>query len=225
MDEALLEFETYEDYLDSHITDTDRFYLEEEHLARQLVEIGCLRGSVLSREAFYQAKEQIEVALRAAHNNPRTQLCSSGKYLNDSVVLRHLAAREDLVKSGKLSTIIFVRDINKRGQEISGYIDYGERLKRDNFSLYFEKKKRLLPRPSDLSYCNWDTNFCCINDSSHFLVVPDQQLGLLFKHKRDRKSINVDPQGDPGDNSKRHEIETNEYIQFVIYDHMSRKKC
>lgn len=29
MDEALLEFETYEDYLDSYITDTDRFYLEE----------------------------------------------------------------------------------------------------------------------------------------------------------------------------------------------------
>lgn len=84
---------------------------------------------------------------------------------------------------------------------------------------------RLLPKPSDLSYCNWDTNFCCINDSSHFLVVPDQQLGLLFKHRRDRKSINVDPQADAGDNSKRHEIETNEYIQFVIFDHMSRKKC
>lgn len=84
--------------------------------------------------------------------------------------------------------------------------------------------RRLLPRPSDLSYCVWDTNFCCFNDSAYFQVIPDQQLGLLFKHKRDRKVINVDPQADPGDNSKRHEIETNEYVQFVIYDHMSRKK-
>lgn len=83
---------------------------------------------------------------------------------------------------------------------------------------------RLLPKPSDLSYCLWESNFCCVNDSSNFQVVPDQQLGLLFKHRRDRKTIDVNPEADPGDNSKRHEIETDEYIQVVIYDHMSRKK-
>ena len=31
------EFETYEDYLDSQITETDLYYLEDEELARQLV--------------------------------------------------------------------------------------------------------------------------------------------------------------------------------------------
>jgi hypothetical protein len=31
------DFETYEDYLDSQITDTDLYYLEDEDLARQLV--------------------------------------------------------------------------------------------------------------------------------------------------------------------------------------------
>jgi len=30
----------YEDYLDSHITKTDLFYLEDVELARQLVELG-----------------------------------------------------------------------------------------------------------------------------------------------------------------------------------------
>jgi hypothetical protein len=49
--------------------------------------------------------------------------------------------------------------------------------------------------------------------------------GLLFKNKRDRKVINVDPfKEDSGDNSVRHEIKTPEYIQVVIYDHMTRRK-
>lgn len=34
------EYETYEDYLDSQITGTDMYYLEDVELARQLVELG-----------------------------------------------------------------------------------------------------------------------------------------------------------------------------------------
>lgn len=47
-------------------------------------------------------------------------------------------------------TIIFIRDKNARGQEISGYIDYAYRLKAEDFEPYFGGRKRLLPRPSDL---------------------------------------------------------------------------
>lgn len=47
-------------------------------------------------------------------------------------------------------TLIFIRDKNSRGQEISGYIDYAHRLKTEDFEPYFAGKKRLLPRPSDL---------------------------------------------------------------------------
>ena len=47
-------------------------------------------------------------------------------------------------------TLIFIRDKNSRGQEISGYIDYAHRLKTEDFEPYFVGKKRLLPRPSDL---------------------------------------------------------------------------
>ena len=43
LDEAL-KFATYEDYLDSQISATDLYYLEDEELARQLVELGY-RGS------------------------------------------------------------------------------------------------------------------------------------------------------------------------------------
>ena len=38
-----------------------------------------------------------------------------------------LAEAEEAVRSGKRSVIIFIRDHNARGQEISGYIDYGHR--------------------------------------------------------------------------------------------------
>jgi hypothetical protein len=51
-----------------------------------------------------------------------------------------------------LQTIIFIRDKNARGQEISGYIDYAHRMKTEDFEPYFAGKKRLLPRPSDLRY-------------------------------------------------------------------------
>ena len=54
--------------------------------------------------------------------------------------------------------------------EISGYIDYAHRLKTEDFRLYFESKKKLLPKPSDLSYFNWRTNACYANDSPNFKV-------------------------------------------------------
>jgi len=55
-------------------------------------------------------------------------------------------------------------------------------------------------------------------------VIADNEAGLLFKNKRDRKVINVDPKSLPGDNSRRIEIKTNEYAQVVIYDHVTRRK-
>ena len=55
-------------------------------------------------------------------------------------------------------------------------------------------------------------------------MIADNEAGLLFKNKRDRKIINVDPQSDPGDNSVRTNLETHEYTQVVIYDHVTRRK-
>ena len=46
---------------------------------------------------------------------------------NNSFVLKALAEREENVRNGRLTTIIFIRDRNARGQEISGYIDYAHR--------------------------------------------------------------------------------------------------
>ncbi|KAG6576581.1 Pyruvate kinase [Phytophthora cinnamomi] len=155
--ESLDQFATYEDYLDSQLSETDLFYLEDEELARQL----C---------------------------------------------------------------IIFIRDKNAKGQEISGYIDYALRLKNEPFEPYFERKKKLLPKSSDLSYYNWETQTSTSNSTPNFQVIADSETGLLFKNKRDRKVVNVDPKANPGDNSTRTEIKTKEYLQVVVYDHMTRRK-
>ncbi len=41
--------------------------------------------------------------------------------------MQALQQREESVRNGKLTTIIFIRDKNVKGQEVSGYIDYGHR--------------------------------------------------------------------------------------------------
>jgi hypothetical protein len=46
-------FDTYEDYLDSQLTPADLGYLEDEEMARQLVELGYRGlGDTIRREVF-----------------------------------------------------------------------------------------------------------------------------------------------------------------------------
>mgnify|MGYP002048842408 CR=1 FL=1 len=54
-----------------------------------------------------------------------------------------------------------------------------------------------MPKPSDLSYYNWETQTSTHNSTPNFHVIADAD-GLLFKNKRDRKVVNVDPKQSPG---------------------------
>uniref|UniRef100_A0A5K4EJY4 Cilia- and flagella-associated protein 299 n=1 Tax=Schistosoma mansoni TaxID=6183 RepID=A0A5K4EJY4_SCHMA len=66
IDDAVAQFETYEDYLDSQITATDLFYLEDEEVARQLVELGYRgSGETLKREEFNSRKKALAEAMLA----------------------------------------------------------------------------------------------------------------------------------------------------------------
>ena len=50
IDNTLEQFETYEAYLDSQMDEKDLFYLEDNELARQLIEVGFHgKGEVLTR--------------------------------------------------------------------------------------------------------------------------------------------------------------------------------
>lgn len=217
-------FETYEDYLDSQLTANDMGYLEDEEMARQLVELGYRGlGDTLRREDFESRKKILMERTSQKHLIPK-QLASLDKDFSDFPFLQALADREELIRTGKLTTIIFVRDFNSKGQEISGYIDLAHRMRVEDFVPIFEQKKRLLPRAADLSFYNWETQLSTSNSTPHYQVIADSAQGLLFKNKRDRKVVNVNPETDPGDNTTRIEIQTNEYTQVVLYDHSTRRR-
>ena len=54
--------------------------------------------------------------------------------------MQAIANREELVRTGKLTTIIFIRDFNSKNQEISGYIDLAQRLRAEDFVPYFDRR-------------------------------------------------------------------------------------
>ncbi|XP_026066966.1 cilia- and flagella-associated protein 299 [Carassius auratus] len=218
--ETVEEFRTYEDFLDSQIKPLDLFYLEDQELARQLVELGH-KGSSLEREEFETRKAAAE-ASRLASGSQQKKLASTGKELKDNF-LRALAEREEANRSGAMTSIIFIRDRNSHGQEISGYIDYSHRLKSEDFEPYFSGKKRLMPKPTDLSFYNWGTQVAKHNASTNYEVITENPSGLLFKCKNDRKILNVDPEAAPGDSSIRTPVQCDLYVHVVIYDHVTRK--
>uniref|UniRef100_A0A3Q1GS45 Cilia- and flagella-associated protein 299 n=1 Tax=Acanthochromis polyacanthus TaxID=80966 RepID=A0A3Q1GS45_9TELE len=242
----------------------DLFYLKSRELARKLVEHGH-KGTVLSREEFVERKAAAQAAeaakTNAFHNKGRpATLASAGKELKDNF-LKALAEREEANRSGKMTSVIFIRDHNTLGQEVSGYIDYTHRLKTQDFEPYFSGKKRLMPGRSDLCsggrsgrpgpaalcpglpaagrrdvlipaefasliniccYYNWKTQVSTSNSSPNFEVIYDDPNGLLFKNKRDKKILNVDPLSGPGEDSSRTFLQSDLYVHVVIYDHNIR---
>lgn len=44
-----------------------------------------------------------------------------------------------------------------------------------------------------MSFYNWETQTCTTNSTPNYQPIADNESGLLFKNKRDRKIINVDP--------------------------------
>ena len=111
-----------------------------------------------------------------------------------------------------MTTIIFIRDISKGKNEVSGYIDLAHRLKTEDFKPIYEGKVKLRPKPTDLSYFNWDGQVALHSDSPNFRVDANSDVGLLFRNRRDRKVINVDPSKEtPGDGTKRIEIDCDDY--------------
>jgi hypothetical protein len=136
---SLDDFATYEDYLDAQITPKDLFYLEDKELARQLVELGYRgNGEPIKREEFEQRKrggidrgmQPLSTSTTAEHSGTAAlpgmhdggvMQAQQHAYAIDyeSMVtpfMRALKEREEGNRTGKLSSIIFVRDRNGKNQ-------------------------------------------------------------------------------------------------------------
>lgn len=80
-------------------------------------------------------------------------------------------------------------------------------MKTENFTEIFSGNKTFQLKMNDLSYFDWGQNKGYINESPNFRVQADGKEGLLFRNKRDRKMINVNPnEKEPGDFTTRKEI-------------------
>jgi len=226
LDNVAAEYSTYEDFLDSQISATDLYYLEDEDLARRLVAEGYRGSGEQVKRVEFEAKKKAMEDARQSKRAPPKKLASIGLDLSGSVFLQELAKREEPNRDGRMTSIIFIRHKNARGQEISGYVDYAHRLKTDsNIEAFFKGEKLLLPRPSDLSFYNWETQASRSTSTPNYDVITDKYPGLIFKNKRDRKAINVDPKAAIGDNTTRVICRCPEYLQVVFYDHETRRKA
>ena len=59
--------------------------------------------------------------------------------------------------------------------------------------------------------------------SENFELIADNEAGFLFRCRRDRDTININPDAQLNDKTQRFVIDTPEYMHVVIYDHVLRR--
>ena len=71
----------------------------------------------------------------------KTLTCTSYPYAGNAF-LEQLAKREESLRNGRLTTILFIRD-ERNKRQVSAYIDLADRMKNEDFRLIFSKKKKI----------------------------------------------------------------------------------
>lgn len=224
-DRRLLDFENYEEYLDSLVSPVDIYYVRSSKTARQLAELGYrCTGEILSERSFYRRLRIVKNLLFPVHR-PYVLTC---EYITPAGrLMEELSLRERSNRLGYLSTIVFVRHFatKLRQFEESAYIDFGDRLKSENWLPYYRGEKRLSPFKRDLAYYYWRTGRTSLNETRNYVPIVDPKRGLLFKNIHDRQVITVDPTAaSPGVDTTRVRIHCPFYEHVILYDHVIRSK-
>ncbi|XP_044272124.1 cilia- and flagella-associated protein 299-like [Tribolium madens] len=221
-DRRLLQFETYEDYLDSLITEQDRCYLQDTVAARTIAELGYRSsGETLSRQQF---EKRLAAVIAYLYPDYKPYELASEGIAGGDPIQKELAIRERPNRVGILSTIIFLRYQTKKGFEVSGYIDYAHRLSNQDWKPFFREGQQVLPQPTDLGYYHWKLGKTMSNNSINYKVCVDPVKGLVFQNRYDRRIICVDPSQDPGANTTRKRVESDIYDHVILYDHVVRQR-
>ncbi|XP_069705673.1 cilia- and flagella-associated protein 299-like [Periplaneta americana] len=222
-DKKLLRFSKYEEYLDSLVAPMDLYYLRSRAEARNIAELGYKSTEeTLTKEQFYTRLSNVTEATSPTR---RPYKLAGANLQSDDQLLQELALRERPNREGLLATIIFIRIITKKGSEISGYIDYAQRLKTEDWLPIFQGRRLIKPRHTDLSFYNWRKGVSTCNSSINFEAIACPTSGLMFQCRNDRKNVCVDPRLlSPGSNSSRITVKSDVYEQVVLYDHVLRRK-
>ncbi|KAF5307689.1 hypothetical protein FQR65_LT06744 [Abscondita terminalis] len=221
-DKRLLQFQTYEEYLDSLVTPQDLCNLQSVLVSRTIVELGYRSsGETLTKKTF---EKRLAAVLNYLYPSFKPyELASEGIFVPDPLQ-QALALRERPNRVGILATIIYMRFFTRTGFEVSGYIDYAHRLKLEDWKPFFKSGRKFYPNNNDLGYYHWRMGKSVSNDSFNYKVFVDPNRGLLFQNRFDRKLVCVDPAASPGTNTTRIRIMTDMYEHIVLYDHVIRQR-
>ncbi|VWU50400.1 conserved protein, unknown function [Hepatocystis sp. ex Piliocolobus tephrosceles] len=189
----ILMFNSYEEYIKKQITPTDLFYIEDEELVFEIFSLGLKSRGILSFEDFrstYKKKKQIEKKQKKNLKEEIKEIITYDinlLYDNTQDFFSILSCHLYFCNENKISTILFIRYLNKQKSEISSYIDINtNRVKKKiNQKKYFYASKK------DLSYYNWYNNYICTNNSENYEIVINKKNGFLFKHIRTNEYFNL----------------------------------
>lgn len=217
-DEALIsKFGSYDDYLDYNVSSVDKFYLDNADLERYVIQIGGRKTDLLSQPQFVVKKNAIVASQRHRMRRTRAVARQDAYDTGDSEFLAAVASRDAGLSSGSMVCILYLLARNKQGQEVSGYIDLGERLLDTDYGKLFSGRTMILPSHKDLSYYNWATRQSFQrSESANFQFIPNKNLS--FRVKADQTVINV-----TSPPSMRLEFSTGDiYIEASFFDHNTK---
>ncbi|XP_071557993.1 cilia- and flagella-associated protein 299-like [Temnothorax nylanderi] len=223
-DRRLLNFQNYEEYLDSLVIPADICYLRSTKTARQLAELGYrCTGETLNEESFYRRLRIVRDLLFPVH---RPYVLTSEFVSPAGRLMEELALRERANRLRILSTIVFVRCFRTKLQfEESAYIDFSDRLETEDWLPYYRGERKLSPLKQDLAYYHWRMGRTCLNETRNYVPIVDPKRGLLLKNIHDRQVITVDPVvTSPGVQTTRVRIHCPFYEHVILYDHVIQSK-
>ncbi|XP_044251152.1 cilia- and flagella-associated protein 299 [Drosophila takahashii] len=232
---SLINFNKYQDYVDSFITIKDIRYLRNKKVERKLIQNACGKnclGSLLTRDQFHQRRAKELILLK-----PRG-ICGLklfGDYLNNNdEVLQQFAIRERKLVDKQISTIVYLIMRSKNGLEISSFLDLEQSFResrcetsqsRVDWRGIFEGRVKLMPSRNHLSFFHWHHNRVSYNDSDNFRVANNRQHSLLLKHIGDHKMLCVNATCDCEytKNVNRETYFSPTYGYVIFFDHIIRR--
>ncbi|XP_049813561.1 cilia- and flagella-associated protein 299-like [Schistocerca nitens] len=225
-DQWLLQFLTYEDYLDSLVTAHDLLYLRSREAARTIAELGYRNPNTLSREQFEHRRRAAALFQTPALLEQRDCSLLAGP-ISDALLVA-LADRERANRRGDLATIIFIRLVDRAGHQVSGYVDFAHRIASESWLRIFSGAKKLWPRCTDLGYFNWHTRVTKTNSSPNFTAITEPREGLMYEHTGDHKLVRVGARSSTSPGGRQHTVRTSvsspQFLQAVLYDHPVRRR-
>ncbi|CRG96866.1 conserved Plasmodium protein, unknown function [Plasmodium gallinaceum] len=182
----VITLESYEEYIKKKITPTDLFYIEDEELLFEIFTLGLKSRGILSKEDFnstYKKKKKNEKITVKEENKENIIWDINILYNSTNDFFYIINYHIHFCKENRISTILFIRYLNKSKSEISSYID----INNNKVIEKIKNKKYIYASKKDLSYYNWKNNYISTNSNENYEIIINKKIGLIFKHKNSEK--------------------------------------